>query len=314
MTRISDHTVYNNVLANLNDLMARQTKLHEQLSSGKRVEKPSDDPFAFVKSLGLKTEQSSGAQYSKNIEDSNAWIQMTSEALATATKALQRVSELAVEGSDGTKTLSDLKPIAGEVEQLLQHLVDVANTKYLGRSLFAGNQTLQSAFTITSYDANGNVNAVTYNGDSGIRSVEIGKGRMIPLNSLGSNELGGAPRGVFRSALVGVDVFQTLMDLRDDLLAGDINTVMNTDIGAVQTCLSNVLSFQTEIGAKQSRLDMSASELDDRETDLVKLISENEDLDYAEATMRFSEVQSTYEAALATAARIMDTTLLDFLR
>jgi len=312
--RVSDHTIYSSILNNLSHLMGRQEHLHDQLSSGKRITKPSDDPSGFTKSLGMKTELGSGRQYVRNIDDTIAWTQTTSGALSDVSSALQRAGELAIEGGDGTKVQSELDAIAEEVEQILRHVIDASNTKQLGRSIFSGNETLQPAFSITGYDANGNVAGVAYNGDSGIRNIEIGTGRLLPVNSLGSNEAGGAPRAVFRNTLTGLDVFQTLMDLRDDLLTGNVNAVLNTDIGNVQACVTNVMSFQSEVGSKQNRLELNSTELGDREAGLVELISQNEDLDYAEAILHLSEVQTTYKAALASGARIMDTTLLDFLR
>jgi len=308
--RVADSTVYSTILRSLDGLAARQLRSQEQLSSGKRISKPSDDPFAFLKSLTMKNEQSAGQQYSKNIEETISWLQTTSDALTVATSSLQRVGELATEGGDGTKSQGELDAIASEVEQILRHLIDVGNTKHLSRSIFAGNQTLTPAFTVAGYDANGNVATINYNGDVGVRNIEVGAGQLVAVN-----ELGEAPSGaVFRNTAAGVDIFQTLMDLRDNLLAGNISAVMNTDIANVESCLSSTLSFQTRIGAKQNRLESNASALGDREADLVKLISDNEDLDYAEAVMEYSEAQTTYEAALAAGARIMETTLLDFLR
>jgi len=312
--RIARHTIFTSVLNNLNKLMSRQERLHRQMSGGKRILSPSDDPAGFAKSLAMKADLDAGRQYARNIDNVIPWFQATSEALSLTSSALQRANELAVEAADTTKSQDELNNMAAEVEEILKYLVDVANTTYQGRSIFAGNETLQPAFTVTGYDPNGYISGVAYNGDSGVRKVETGKGRLVAVNSLGSNETGGAPRAVFRDTTAGIDVFQTLMDLRDHMLAGNTDAIMQSDMGDISSCLTNVLVFQAEIGAKQNSLEQNSTELGDREANLIKQISDNEDLDYAEALLHFSEVQNTYKAALAAAARIMEITLMDFLR
>ncbi len=189
--------------------------LQEQISSGKRILRPSDDPSGFDVASRLHNDARSTTQFVKNATALDQDLKTTDGKLQEITDILHRASEIIVNGSDGTQSPANLTAMGQEVNELLEDLVRIANSNPQGDYIFSGLRTTEPAYSITR-DANGQITNVTYEGSQETRQTEIDSGVYVQANVPGSDLT--ASQAVFQSS--EVDLFADLIHLRDRLEAG----------------------------------------------------------------------------------------------
>ena len=139
--RVTNNMLVNNMVYNLNQNLKKLEKLQYQLATGKKFRVPSDDPIGASKSLKFNTDISKLEQYERNVKDALSWMSDTEAALGEIGEVLKRAKELTVDAANGTKTTEDLHKIKEEIDQLKEHLIQIANTTYAGRHVFSGYKT-----------------------------------------------------------------------------------------------------------------------------------------------------------------------------
>jgi len=312
-TKMLTQSLINNVNVNLQNMEEYQN----QLSSGKRITKPSDDPIATAKLLSTKSAIKAQEQYRRNMEDATGWLDTTDGALEQANEVLQRTRELAVAGATGTLPEESLGALADELDNLIGELVQVANTNYAGRFIFGGGKTGTPPFEITGKDSEGNVTQVQFISTTFDESlleetyqqkIEIESGVTIDVSN---------GRTTFHTDTSGDDdinaVFEKMIELRTALDAGDQDAVSSL-IDDFDKLIDNVLSERAVVGAKTKRMESALERSASYEIDLTKLLSKLEDVDYAEASIGFNTQQTVYESSLAVGAKIIQPSLIDFLK
>lgn len=292
--RITNNMIARNLINNLNLHLRRQEELHHQLASGKRLRAPSDDPAATSHSMRLHSDLTHTKQYRANISSALSWLEATDSVLDETGQALQRVKELAVYGANGGMPEDARLAIAQEVDQILQHMVDLANSSHAGLYLFSGQQTLTQPYSMTG----GNVGE--YQGDDGMREYEIAAGVKIAVNVPGSR--------------VFDDIFSAVTELRDALQSGDLDKVGGEAMGKIDAVMDSLLRVRADVGARMNRLELAGARMHELELNVERLISDNEDVDIARAIVDLKVSENAYRAALGSGARIIQPTLLDFLR
>ncbi|NLG86586.1 MAG: flagellar hook-associated protein FlgL, partial [Firmicutes bacterium] len=240
------------------------------------------------------------------------WLGSTEDALLHAGDIIQRASELAVTGANGSNPQDALNAIADEVDQLLEHMVQIANSSQAGQYLFGGTKTKAVAdepykpFQLLR-DTDGNL-YVQYEGNNQDRSTEIGAGIEFVYNVTGDEAFGmGSDQ---KTSLV----FDSLIELSSNLRQGKTGDISSDTIGKLNQALDHLVAQRAEVGAKVNRLEMTQSRLSSANINFTSLLSKTEDLDVAEAIIYLKTQETVYRAALATGARIMQPTLVDFLR
>jgi flagellar hook-associated protein 3 FlgL len=309
--RIATRTRYSHVLPDVHRMQSEQVLLQRQIASGKRILSPGDDPAGYAVSVAHRKELSAATQYARNTLAGGVWVRATDAALEEAIGLFERAGELTISGADETRTASDLAAIAAEVDGLLEQLLAASDMKHRGHAIFGGTRTEGLPFT-ASRDAEGRIVSVTYNGDGGSREMEILPGKTFAVNFAGSDEAGGTAPAVFRDAS-GHDLFQVLIDLRDDLLAGNVNAVAG-DLAQVEGARGQLSVVRSRLGGVQSRLELAARSQERAELAATECLEEVMGVDMALAAVELAKKQAAYEATLAVAARIMQTSLLDFMR
>ena len=212
--RVTNEMMYRMLASNVEVNKEAAYKVQQQTASGKKVEKPSDDPLAFEKIQQLKTDNSKIQQYAKNAGDASDDLLNLDTKLQDLVSLLQRASEVAVSAGDGVT--ENLDGLAAEADQLLENLVELANSCDEGGSyIFSGLRSGTPAYAITRVD--GKITAVTYQGGTGIQQAEIGKENYVPVTIPGSDSSG--TNGAFQTS--EIDLFASLIQLRDRLYANE---------------------------------------------------------------------------------------------
>jgi len=213
--RVSDEMISRTLTSYLQRGRDSIFDLQSQISSGLRVQRPSDDPGAYSLIRSYQAQDACAKQFQVNANRMDGRLGMTDTKLRSASEILQRVSELVIAGSDGTKPPADMKAMGEEVNQYLEELVSLGNTKYEGEYIFAGLLTNTEPYAVTRTD--GIITAVTYQGNADTRSVEIGYGVYVPSTLPGSDP--SSTNGVFQSE--NTNLFLDLIHVRDRLMEGE---------------------------------------------------------------------------------------------
>jgi flagellar hook-associated protein 3 FlgL len=283
-------------LQNLNANMTRLSTSNEQLSTGKRIQRPSDDPVAVAKSLSLRTRLVETETFMKNVDEATSWMDSVDSSLDGVNQIMTRAKEIAVAGANGTLGQQSRDALADEVDTLLQNAIQLGNTDHGGRFIFGGFMTTAAPFTYNTVPAP----SVTYNGDGNSIKYEVSSGITVGVNVPGDAAFN--------------PVFTSLINLSADLRSGNTASISNADIGQIDTAVDNLLEYRAEIGARTNQIDLTKNRLLELKTNFSKLLSENEDVDVAETIMNLKMQENVYRAALDTGSRILQPTLMDFLR
>ncbi|MYL62457.1 flagellar hook-associated protein FlgL [Bacillus hwajinpoensis] len=290
--RITQQMLSSNITSQLQQNLSRYEKANEQVSTGKRINTPSDDPIGVQKSLKLASQLADNEQYERNTDYALSWMETTDQALNSISNALQRANELGLQASNGTNSPEDQQTIGKEIEQLRAEIQDIANTKFDGKYIFNGQETDQPI----QIAANGDL---TYNNQPLMQ-------RMSSSNTIEMNVTGEVFDG-------DVNLFKTLDQLSGALASGDQEGVSSA-LEQIETGKEQVLNSWTTLGAKQSRVEGMNQRLKEENLSLQTLVSKNDDVDFAEAIMKLKTEESVYQASLAASAKIIQPSLLDFLR
>ena len=306
-TRITSSMTTRSVLSDLNRIAAQQDLTRRQMSSGKAITKPSDDPYGAARAMSLRTDLAGVKQHQRNVDEAQSWMSATSTTLSSITDLAQKARELTVQGATDTLSQSGRDAIADQIDQLIAGMKQEGNATYDGRYVLGGSRTNTPPFdsALTKTDPSVTTNDA-YSGDAASQLREIGPGVTLAVNVHGDEVLGGASGST--GNLLGV-----LRDVATHLRSGDTAALGGGDIKAVSDQIDNLLAVQARVGAGMNRLDTASSRLAQIEESTTSMLSNTEDADMAEVITNYSTQQAVYQSALNAGARIVQTSLLDFL-
>lgn len=290
----------------LSDLQASTNRIatsQRQLASGRRVDRPSDDPLATHSAMRLRTELAGIGDDQRSISDAKGWLEVSESSLSSITDVAQRARELAIQGANGTMSAADRAKIADEIDQLAETVKSAANASYGGRYVLNGTETDQAPYLAGASD--------TWQGDAGGTIFrQIGPGVSIAVNVRGNDVLGnGLTAGVSDGKLLG-----TLREVSAHLRSGDLAALRGPDLQNLSRNLEDVTSARGVIGALTNRIESASARLARVEEATVGLLSAAEDTDVAKAMIELTTQQSVYQAALRSGQALIQPSLLDFLR
>ena len=304
--RITNNMLINNMVSYIGNNLTRMNNYQSQLATGKKIQVPSDDPVVAARALKLRTDVAEIDQYKKNVNDAQSWLDMTEDSIANIGDVLQRTRELTVQGANGTSAVEDTQKISEEVKQLRTQLIQLGNSTYAGRYLFSGYKTDKKLL-----DGTTGKFVIDVQNTENIK-YEIGIGDDININVAGGDLFNNGGIADSTSATPGmlIDDFDKLITALD---AGDHATVGNM-LSNIDNDINNVLRIRADIGARSNRLELSSNRLDSDTTNFTKLMSENEDVDMVETIINLLNEENVYKASLSGGARIIQPSLVDFLR
>jgi flagellar hook-associated protein 3 FlgL len=307
-TRITSSMMTRSLLSDINDVANRQDATRRQMSSGKQITKPSDDPYATARAMSLRTDLAGIKQHERNVQEAQSWMTVTDTTLSSITDLAQHARELVVQGATDTLPQTSRDAIADQIDQIIAGMKQEANSTYDGRYVLAGSRTNTKPYdsTVQTTSTSTTPND-TYAGDAASQLREIGPGVTLGVNVRGDEVLGGSPGA--SGNMLGV-----LRDIATHLRAGDTQSLGNDDIKALDGQIDNVLAVHARVGAGMNRLETASSRLAQVEESATSMLSNTEDADMAKVLTDYSTQQAVYQSALQAGARIVQTSLLDFLR
>lgn len=291
MMRITNNVLVNNLKNNLSRNIRNLEQLQNQLASGRRISRPSQDPTGIVESMRLASRLNENKVFQENAKDATGWLETTDEALGSLNTALQRAYELTVQGSNGALADEDRQAVCAEIKEIIEEVGIIANSRYSDRFLFGGTNTMQPTYE-----------AGTFHHNQESIKFQVGIGVEVPVN-LTAEEV-----------FVEKDIMGTLQNIADHLTSGDTDALKNTDIAAINAAIDHVLSCRAKVGASVNRMEMTLSRLEEQELNFQTLQAEVDGVDPALLIMELKNQENAYRASLSVGARVIMPTLVDFLR
>ena len=276
------------MLRNLSTSYNKMGKLQDQLITGKKVNRPSDDPVVAMKGIGYRTQVNKIEQFQRNLGEVNNWLDSSDQALDHVGQVMHRAKELVTNAANGTLTPEDQDKIKSELAQLQEQIQDLANTKVGDKYIFSGTKT-----STPLHGANGYPDA-TAAGFTNDVEIEVFDGVTLNVNT---------------DALT---LFKDIDEMFESMKADNFD--FGTAISTIDENMDVVLTTRADIGARQNRAEMMDNRLSSQELSATKMMSENEDIDYEKAITEMITQESIHRAALSVGARIIQPSLVDFLR
>jgi flagellar hook-associated protein 3 FlgL len=305
--KVSTSMFFDNATYQLGSIQGSLAKTQEQLSTGKQINKPSDQPDKASLITRLESELARQASYQGNLKAVNTRLQAQETALKNTSDVMFRFKELAVQASNDTLNPADRQTIALEMTQLREQILSLANTQDSnGNYLFAGSRVGQAPF---GQDAKG---AVVYQGDQSRMVVSVGDNRRMNLNIPGSDAFVRLVRVDPKGNKVGIGFFQALADMVDSVKNSDRPNIQR-GIGEIDRMQQGISDANAQVGTDMNVVDSQNSVLDEITLRLKTTKSDVEDLDYTEAITKMNKDQLALEAAQSSFAKIAKLTLFNYM-
>jgi flagellar hook-associated protein 3 FlgL len=290
------HQAMNGMQSGLN----RLAKVQEQMSTGRIINRPSDDPTGATSAMRIRTSVAAQEQYVRNGDDALGWLNQLDASLSDSTDQVRRARELSIQATSGAVGQASRDALAAEIDQIRDGLVSTANATYLDRPVFGGVTSGAVAY------AKDGAGVVTYQPttttSSGVLRT-VADGSTVRVDLEGPDAFGPD----------GDSVFDHLAALSTALRAGD-GPGITTAQGQLEADSKLIINARAEIGARTNRVEYALTNASDANLRLTSSLSEIENTDIVKATVDLQLQQVAYQAALGATSRVIQPSLLDFLR
>ncbi|MBI4849272.1 MAG: flagellar hook-associated protein FlgL [Nitrospirae bacterium] len=300
--RITSFAIFNQMTRSLQERLRDMSIYSDRLSSGKKINKPSDDAFGMMKAMDYKVTINEFDQYKKNIDEADSQLSLTDTIMNSVYLQISSAKELATQGANGSLTAENRAAIAPAVANIRDEVMRLSQTTSGGRYIFSGYKTDTKPFDV---DFN-------YQGDTNAMNVLIDRDSTMAMNVLGNEAF----------SVNGT----TFMEILDDLTYALENDKMDQDplnpldppgirqaLSALENAIDQITQVRADVGAKMKRLEDLQSSLDDRNLTYNTLLSNTQDTDIAETVTEITKIQVALESLRASGAKVISQSLLDFL-
>lgn len=303
--RVSSNVTYNDFIKNLNRNAVKVQKTLNQLSSLQEVSQSSDNPLLVSKIMNLNVALGQNATYAQEIKDSISWSDTQDGALSSVGESMARMRTLIQASGTATAGKDEITANKNEIQQEIRSLVDSLNTNFDGRYVFAGQATDKVPFEVV--ETNGEVTGIKYNGSANSMPREIADGVTIDLVTDGSKMMavdGDTLTGFFEDVMTALNTGE---DGDKEALSGDLMARLDKFSG-------NFVDNRTRIGAVANRLKAAQGRNETEKLSLTQSLSDRQDVDIAEKYMEYQNQMLAYQTTMAMGTKIMQTTILDYVR
>lgn len=320
--RITNGMLSTSFLGDMNRNLNQMQTIQKQLTSGKEFSRPSDNPFKVARSMQMYSEIYANKQYNSNIKDTINWMDTTDSALNQATNTLQRVRELMVSAGNAAYGSGELNAIKDEINEKVAEFGQILNTSFDGKYIFGGTDGTTKPITVTPDPVTG-INTLDFTNATVPNtpptnvnqklSVEISSGVTVEYNTNAVEILNydNENKDVDKENNLGV-LFNTIV--KNLIPGGDKSKVPGDNLKEMDKAIDNLLKFSSKVGTIQNRMESSKSLNEEQNFNMTEILSANEDIDLVEKTMEYATMQTIYMASLQTSAKVLQPSLIDYLR
>ena len=292
--RITQSMITKSLLSSINRNRESMHSIQESITTGKEVERSSDDPVQFFRANRFRQSVKQNEQYLENVQDAEGWLQATASNLDSMLNQVMTLRERAVQSANDSLSAENRLHMASEINNIVEDLVNMANESFLDKNLFSGTKTkIENPFL---FDGN----SIEYQGNTGKINRRISGNFTININVTGQD-------------ILDTNIFNSALNLRTALENDDTNEIANM-IDSIDSASEKMISLNTSIGSIQNQLELAEDRLRTANLNLATFISDTEDVDLASAITQYNSEEMAYQAALQSTANILRLNIMDFLK
>jgi flagellar hook-associated protein 3 FlgL len=298
-TRVTPRSVQQTTIDNLSANLSRMAKLQEQLASGKLINRPSDSPIQTVEAMQYRSDIRRNEQFQRNASDGLNWLGIADNTLTSILAATGRIEELTLQGMNGSTDATQRGNIAEELKSLKDTLIGLANNKYLDRPIFGGNSNASAAYATDG----------TFLGSADDHiERRVGPNQKVRVNITGPEVFGED----LASGGTG-NLFEVIQQIADDL-ASPTPASAATSLANLRTRIVGLQNELGSVGARYNQVDGMRSRAEDQKMTMETGLGEVESIDLPKTIVDLQLQEIAYKTALSATARVIQPSLLDFLR
>lgn len=301
-TRVTTSMLIGSTLADINAAQLAMARAQGELSSGKSILEPSDNPYGASQAIALQSSLDGLDSYEKSAQDGISWLNTSASALSAIDSQVQRVRELVLQASNSIDSPTDLANIAAEVQQLTEGVKQAASTQYAGQYVFSGTLTSTRPYEPGANDV--------YQGNAESVSRVIGPGAPVNISVNLASVLGNGPEAADGKLL---DTLGAIVKNLQEGTPAAVEALRTTDLKNLDTNLDALTGVQAEAGAVTDQLNLALSRLQSLQITATQQLSNVQDANIAKVSIEFSNEQAAFNAALRAGASIVQESLLEFL-
>lgn len=291
--RISNSLLYDRLHRDTADALSLAYDAQRQVTTGRRFEQVSDDPVAGVEVLRVQQGLRGVAQYRRNVGGVKTRLDTEEVTLDQLTDLLNNARETAIAQGSATGSAATRATSANEVSAMIDQVVNLGNTRVGNEYIFAGNAVNNPPFAVTA-------GAVTYAGDTGVRKAELNDNFTIDVNHTGAQ------------LLMSSGVGTALQNLRDALATNNVAGIATAQT-QIESAFDQVQTMLGDVGARGRALDAAGSNLDALETTYENRETAAWNVDSEEALSNLAAAQTSLQAAMLAATKVLSTNLVNYL-
>jgi len=296
-----DPNYVNNLAGALNHSSSLEATLTNELSSGLRVTSLQDDPATVAESTVMASAISKDDTFVQNASGTQSMMQVSDSTLGEVVSQLTSAVSLAISGSNGTANAANIASIEQQLTGIRDQVLSLANTSYLGQSLFAGSQGSVKPFTL---DTSTSPATTSYVGDTNANYVETPSGQKIQTNLVGSEVFGSGTTGVFGA----------LNQLIADFSGSTASASAAADTGTLSAALSNVSGQRSLLDGSLSRLEATSTYTQIEESQLKVQQGSLVSADPASVATQLSSAETQNQALMSVMTALSKSDLFDYMQ
>lgn len=299
-SRVTETSMSTKALGDLQRSLQRGQKIQSQISSGKLLSRPSDSPTGTVTSLQLRGEVRATQQYGRNADDGVGWLGTIQDKLGDASTSVIRVRDLTVQALSSANNDQSRDALAVEIDNIRSTLLGEANSTYMNRPVFGGTTPGSVA-----YEQDPATGDITYAGNASPTTRTVGPNAKVRIETTGPEAFGATGSDT--------ELFTVLQNISSAIRNNDDDALNKglTNLDSAHDLLKSALS---DVGARYNRVEQMKQSADDHLLSVSSQLSDIEDVDLPKAIMDLQIQQTSYQAALAATAKVIQPSLIDFLR
>ena len=290
--RVASTTIYEMVKFNLGNITEELNKANNVVSTGKRINNLSDDPIGLAQALNIRSTLSNFEQLGRNISMGKSWLTASESAISHVQDLVSDAKSLCIQMATATIGAAQRASASETVQNILEEVVSLANTEMNGRYIFAGSKT-----DTTPFDQDG-----TYNGDNNPFTINIGRNSTVQVGSDGEAVFG----------TTGDGIFKTLNELKTALTNDNVSGIQEA-MTRLDNHFDHISTRISDLGSKMLRMEIKENIFQDLKISNTERLSNIEDADITEAIIELKQKELAYQAALASSAKVMKLSLIDYL-
>ena len=304
-TSLSNSSIESLLPSRLADIARTQ----EQLTTGLRVNRPSDDAHAFQQARQLEILRERFDHFEESITSARSWLDTTQNNLDSISEVFSELYQEGVRSLNSTLDDPEREEVAGLMESLFENIIELLNTQNNDEYIYSGTRSSVKPFSVDATDPTSDASGVVYYGNADTLQRQIGPGSTLAINLAGSevievdNDLDGT---------TDFTITESIQSFIDALRANDVDA-MTASLSQIQSSRDHVINLTAKVGAVVNRLDISENQLTDASVVIAQQQSTLEDTDFAETILEFQRAQTSLQTSLQVTSSILQLTLLNFI-